>query len=98
MRIRGRFGIDHFFNDAMIGIDIAETASRRENLREAVGKNGMTGFVVCLDRLQVLTAVAQIAIGVIFEDQDVVFASERGERFPTVGRECFSCTMFFSLL
>ena len=87
VRIRGRLGVKQAQEHVSLGIAEAEAAARREYLRKAVGIHRVPRSVIILYGPQRLSAVAQLLIGVVLKDDDVVFAPELSQPFAPVRRQ-----------
>ena len=71
MRVGCRFRINKLLYDSMIGIHITQAAPGRKDFRKAVGKYGMAGLIVSLNRLQFFPAVAQITVRIVLQNNDI---------------------------
>ena len=83
--------INKLLYDSMIGIHITQAAPGRKDFRKAVGKYGMAGLIVSLNRLQFFPTVSQITVRIVLKNDDIILAAKLGQLYSPIQRKGLPC-------
>ena len=76
LEVDGLFQLDDFIDDDRIGYHPGNTQARHEDLRERAEENDIALGIHRLQGRYLVAVIAQFAIGVVFEDREVILVDE----------------------